>query len=462
MLLDVRTVIYARLSRRSDVNALNLDDQIVRCREYATRQGWTVVAERSDYGESAFERDAIEDRPGFGDVLTLVRDRQVDAVLAWRPDRLFRDPIEQALFFRECQRHGVATVATVAEGQRDPANPGDEMVGTIVAAVARYESNAKRARLLAKHRQLAEAGKVSGGGTRPFGFEDDRVTIRPDEADVIRWAAKEILAGTSLRTVCRMLTDRGVATVTGKPWTSTVLKGTLTRARIAGLREHRGTVTRAVWPAIVTPDDLAQLRATLLDPARATRHGRGRVYLLTGGVAVCGHCGAPLVARPKSGGRPAYHCARGVNFTGCGKISRLAIPVEDEVAARLFAAIDDGTLADAEPEPAPELDGVTLADIEARLTDLSRDHYVLRVISRAEFLAARDPLAAEADRLRARLSTPRGPRHPLHGLREVWPVLSMGERRQVVAEVIDRVVLLPALKGRNRFDPSRIEVVWRV
>ena len=69
MFLDMRTVIYARLSRRTDTNELNLEDQLKRCTEYATKQGWTVVAECSDYGESAFDRDDIEDRPGFAEVL---------------------------------------------------------------------------------------------------------------------------------------------------------------------------------------------------------------------------------------------------------------------------------------------------------------------------------------------------------------------------------------------------------
>jgi len=34
--------------------------------------------------------------------------------------------------------------------------------------------------------ELADAGHPHGGGTRPFGFEADKVTHRPDEADVIR------------------------------------------------------------------------------------------------------------------------------------------------------------------------------------------------------------------------------------------------------------------------------------
>lgn len=458
----MRTVIYARLSKRTDKNALNLEDQMKRCREWCTKRGWDVVAECSDYGESAFDRDSMEDRPGFGQLLTLVRERQVDAVLAWRPDRLFRDPIEQALFFRECVRAGVATVATVAEGERDPANPGDEMVGTIVAAVSRYESNAKRQRILAKHRQLAEQGKVAGGGDRPFGYEHDRKTIVESEAAEIRWAAEQVLSGASLRSVVMELRARNVATTSGKPWSTVALKRILTRGRWAGLREHRGMiVSEAEWPGILTVDQFANLRALLTDPARTTAT-YSRSYLLTGGLAICGVCGAKLVSRPRGDHERCYVCASGPGFYGCGKIRRLADAVENEVVERFWAALDDGLIADAEPEPSPDMTGVSLVELERAMTDLARDHYVLKLITRAEFLAAREPLAAQVETLKAELNAPTLERRSLAGIRDGWELMSIDDRKAALREVIDEVVVHPCVRGRNTFDPSKIEVRWKV
>jgi site-specific DNA recombinase len=46
-------------------------------------------------------------------------------------------------------------------------------------------------------------------------------------------------------------------------------------------------------------------------------------------------------------------------------------------------------------------------------------------------------------------------------LREAWETRGLSWRRAVLAAVVERVVLHPCLKGRNVFDPSRIEVVWR-
>src|SRR5207248_211564 len=124
----------------------------------------------------------------------------------------------------------------------------------ITGAVARKESDDKSRRIRRKHEELAAAGKPSGGGTRPFGYEADKLTIRPDEAEVIRDCARHVLAGDSLRSICIDLNERGVVTVTGKQWTSQTLRRILMSARISGQREHeREIVAKAQWPAIITP-----------------------------------------------------------------------------------------------------------------------------------------------------------------------------------------------------------------
>ena len=46
-------------------------------------------------------------------------------------------------------------------------------------------------------------------------------------------------------------------------------------------------------------------------------------------------------------------------------------------------------------------------------------------------------------------------------LRAAWASLGLSWRRAVLAAVVERVVLHPCLQGRNVFDPSRIEVIWR-
>ncbi|MDO8391014.1 MAG: ATP-binding protein [Actinomycetota bacterium] len=469
--LTMRCVIYARLSRKTDTNSLNIVDQVTRCREHARVRGWSVVEVIEDMGESAFDRTDVDARPGYGRLLELVRAGGLEVVLAWRPDRLWRDPIEAAVFLRDCHRHGVLLVSSVTEGDRDPANPGDEMVATIVAAVGRYESAAKSARLRAKARQLAELGEVGGGGSRPFGFEPDRRTIRESEAAVLREAAQRVLDGATLAGVVRWLTDSGVEPVAASGWSSTIVKRILLAPRTAGLREHQGRVVgRAVWPAIIDPEIRVQLVTVLTDPARTKNHGGHSHYLLTGGIARCGVCGRALIARPRGDGARCYVCppAGDVNFrpAGCGKIRRLAHLVDQEVIARLqvvLAEVDPLDVDDAGDQAAlAERAAVAeISRLEQQLTELARDHYVAGLITRPEYFAARDPIANRVTMLRTGLTPRRRRPQPPVAVSEIFDGGDVDAQRAVLADWIDAVVVLPAVRGLNRFDPTRIEVRWR-
>jgi hypothetical protein len=38
----------------------------------------------------------------------------------------------------------------------------------------------------------------------------------------------------------------------------------------------------------------------------------------------------------------------------------------------------------------------------------------------------------------------------------------MERQRTIIAALVDHVTINPAIKGRTRFDPTRLEVTWRV
>jgi hypothetical protein len=46
-------------------------------------------------------------------------------------------------------------------------------------------------------------------------------------------------------------------------------------------------------------------------------------------------------------------------------------------------------------------------------------------------------------------------------LEAAWPAMAIDQRRAVVDELVDQVIVGPAVRGRNRFDPGRVEIVWR-
>lgn len=454
-----RAAIYTRISSDPLRDELGVRRQERECRQLADRLGWTVVEVFVDDDRSAYSG---RPRPAYGRLVDAIKHGDIDALVAWHPDRLHRSPRELEDFIDLIDASGVE-VATVQAGRWDLSTPAGRMTARVVGAVARGESEHRSARLRAKHRELAERGLPSGGGTRPFGYRSDRVTVDPQEAQWVREAAERVLAGEPLRSIITDWEQRGIPTVTGARWTNHVLRQVLCSPRIAGLRVHRGVTTPGVWEPIVDADTHLRLVAVLRDPGRRTNRTRG-AYLLTGGLAVCGLCGARLVARPRGDGRRCYVCARGPGFSGCGKIRVLAEPFEADVEARVLAV-----LAGSDLPAVPDSDRRVEAEVEAleaRRAQLAADHYADGVIDRAQFLAASRALDERLVALRAEMvrdiEIERRAAVVADSDRLVadWADMSMRQRRAVVEVFVDAVVVGPAVRGRNRYDRGRVQVRW--
>lgn len=461
--------VYARISDDRLGDEAGVRRQEDDCRRLAERRGWPVAEVYVDNDTSAYRSRS---RPAYERLVDDLKTGRVDAVVTWHLDRLWRQPRDLEAFLDVCDQAGVKALATVT-GDVDLGTADGRFMARILGAVASKESADKSRRIVRKHLELAQAGKDVGGG-RPFGFEDDRVTIREDEADLIREAAARVLSGETVRGVVADWMARGVPTVSGAPWSTSVLRRKLTAGRTAGLREHHGkVVAEAVWPAIISREEHEELKALLLD-ARRLRNGgsNARKYLLAG-FAYCGACGGRLVARPKQDKRRCYTCVSGPDFGGCGKIRRLAEPVEELVAEALFVALDSPEFAAALRDarrPADDEGSALAAELdryEERKARLQEDHYVEGTLAKADYLRLVAEVDARADGARRRLVERAGSRvvdglpAGAEAVRAWWEAAGLDRRRALVGALVERVVVHSALKGRNTFDPSRIEIVWR-
>ena len=97
----------------------------------------------------------------------------IDAVAIYRADRLHRQPRELEAFIDLCNAVGLTNVASVS-GDLDLTTHEGQLVARITGAVAKNESDVKSARIRRQKEQAAEQGKVSGGGTRAYGWETDK------------------------------------------------------------------------------------------------------------------------------------------------------------------------------------------------------------------------------------------------------------------------------------------------
>ncbi len=457
--------VYVRISDDRQGLALGVQRQLDDCESLAERHGWEVVDRYVDNDVSAYSGRV---RPEYTRLCDDMKAGRIDTVVAWHNDRLHRSPRELEDFIDLIEATG-ATVATVTAGDFDLATPEGRLTARITVSVAMKESEDKSRRARRKQEELAKAGKVGGGGTRPFGFEDDRVTIREDEAELIREAVARIIAGETIYGIGTDWGQRGIETPTGKTqWRSSTLKRMLRSPRIAGLRQHQGEVVgEAVWEAIISPADRLRVIAELDNPSRTP--GPPRSYLLTGGIAVCGRdgCGVGLVARPRADRKRQYVCAKSNDHDGCGRLSSLAEPLEGWVLRQVTSVLASDELWETLRRQRHRLDDrqlvEDLADAERRLEELAR-MYAEGETTKAEWLAQRGTLTARIQQGRRRLTSVRrqSALDGLEGAAVDWEDVPFSRTRAIVETLVDRVTVNPAVKGRNFFDSGRVDVTWKV
>jgi site-specific DNA recombinase len=459
--------VYARISSDRDGDQLGVRRQLVDCEELAERLGWLVVDRYVDNDVSAYRG---KPRPEYRRLIADIQSGLVAGVVVYNLDRLHRQPRELEEFIDVCREAGIEDRLASCQGHVDLATHHGVLTARMLGAVAAMESDDKSRRIRRKAQELAAAGKVSGGGSRPFGYEADKQTVRESEAVVIRDCAKRVLAGESIRSLCTDLNERGVRTATGKEWKTQTLRVILMSARISGQREHHGEiVAKAEWPAIITPAETARIRAYLSDPARRTNR-TARRYLLVR-LLRCGQCGEALVSRPTADGTRRYVCATGPNYSGCGRTYIKADELERFVTEAVLYRLDSPELAAALNGSGGDPDAERVqaeADQEQAQLDELAQAYGEKQIGLSEWLAARAPIEQRLTAARKQLArfnrTSALDGHVGHAseLRERWGKLTLTRQRGIIAAVLDHVEVGAGRRGLNRFDESRLTAVWRV
>lgn len=417
-----------------------------------------------DDDRTAYKRRAP--RPEYERLVRDIRSGLLKAVVAWEPDRLYRDMIDLEALVDLLEARPIE-VATVNSGIVDLSTSNGRLQARIRASVARHESELKAERLRAKHEELAERGRWSGG-PRPFGYRpagDGGLEVIPAEAEVVREVAARVLAGESPHALCRDLDARGVATARGARWRPPTVINMLRSPTIVGQRAWHGEgPVKAVWEPIIDEVTAARLRVAL-DP-RNPRGVTPRVNWLAGLLA-CGVCGQTLKGMRRENGKRRFACPPGPSHSGCGRIEVNADPAEQCISEALFAVLDTPALGERRRRQVSQRQKVDdPAALEQELAELA----AMRGcgdLTMAEWRAARAPLLSRIEAARAaQLGAERASVVSLYqakdgGLRAAWPGLSVDKRQAVAAAVIERVTVKRATRRGPIFDPARLDITWR-
>ena len=152
MTSPVRTGIYVRVSTADQDVGLQLDE----LRRVAGQRAWVTVDEYVDEGVSG----AAAERPGLDRLMADARRGRLDTILVWKFDRFARST-KHLLDALEQFRHLGVDFVSMREGI-DTSTATGKMVFTMIAAIAEFEREIIRERVVAGVRRAQAAGKHCG------------------------------------------------------------------------------------------------------------------------------------------------------------------------------------------------------------------------------------------------------------------------------------------------------------
>ncbi len=211
-------IAYVRVSTEEQANeGVSLAAQEARIRAYCAMRGLELADVVIDAGVSGYK--ALADREGGRRVLDMVRGRRVNAVVALKLDRLFRNCADCLEVTAGWDRHGVALHLVDLGGQAvDTSSAMGRFFLTVMAGAAELERNQIAERTSTAMQHKASRGERVGAVPYGFALDADGVHVVPVESEqtVIGLARELRAAGLSLRAVAAELANRGHMSRTGK------------------------------------------------------------------------------------------------------------------------------------------------------------------------------------------------------------------------------------------------------
>jgi DNA invertase Pin-like site-specific DNA recombinase len=339
---------YARVSQvasknKKKNNEPSTDGQIAICRLRLAELGLPVGKILVDPGLSAW--DPAVRRPAWDELMDRAERGVSGGFIVFDLERFTRQPPDAERMI-ELAAHGFLVLDS--ESEYDLTTPNGKKAFRDAINAAAYYSDRLSTRTRRGKRLKAMAGEPNSS-VRPFGFEDDFVTVREAEAEIIRELTRRFLAGESQSALMRDLNARGILTSRGYPWSVGTVGSLLVRERNCGrivyTDPEKGVKTVAghlPGTPIVTEADFDRVCA--MYAARQETDPRAN-YLCTG-VVFCGRpgCGKPLIGNPLKALKPypdgsirrEYKCAW--SSGGCGK-NRVDQRGLDEASEALAVAI---------------------------------------------------------------------------------------------------------------------------
>lgn len=308
--MEQKKRVYAlyRVSTVGQVDQNDIPMQKQSCREFAERQGWTILKEFSEKGVSGFKVSA-KDRDAIVDLQKAAVNGEYDILLVFMFDRLGRRDDETPFVVEWFVQHGIE-VWSATEGQQRFDSHVDKLMNYIRYWQASGESVKTSIRTKTRMGQLTEEGHYTGGSV-PYGYravdkgrKNKRnrtvldLEINEKEAAVVRLIfQKYVHEGMGSLRISRYLHERNISGRGGHGFPNVSINHILKNKALTGYIINGDAFSEHI-PAleIIDADTFQKAQDIMAD--RVTHrnayplNSKGQALLV--GKVYCAHCGGRL------------------------------------------------------------------------------------------------------------------------------------------------------------------------
>ncbi len=290
---------YIRYSRKSseakERQALSITDQNSECDKYALQTGLNIT-HRLEESKSAFKP---HNRPEFDTMIDLIRTKQVDAILTWKPDRLCRNPEEGGLLLQLLQDGKIQEIRTATGDVYT--QESDHLVLQIHFGMANQYSRNLSQNVKRGLNHKAERGEYPRSA--PLGYEGhgDRgkrvLKPHPFEGLLIKEAFE--LAKTrlySLDYIGKYLFTKGLKTKSGKRVSKSHVYKILTSSIYYGYFYHHGELFKGNFEPLISKTLFDEVQIALTDRSKPKNYVWKHHY---NGIMRCATCGCAITTTVK-------------------------------------------------------------------------------------------------------------------------------------------------------------------
>ena len=329
----IRAVIYARYSSAGQREE-SIEGQLRECREYAQRNGMTVVGEYTDKALTG----RTDKRPDFQRMLRDSERGAFEMVICWKTDRFARNRYDAAMYKAKLKKNGVQIVYAK---ETIPDGPEGIILESVMEGYAEYYSanlsqNVKRG-------NYESALQCKTIGQTLIGYRkgaDGKFEIDPATAPIVKRIFDEYANGIGTRDIVKRLNADGFRTSRGKPFRETSLRYILSNEKYTGVYEFKDIRVEGGIPAIVDKETFNKCKALLGQHNIAPAAQRETRFILTTKL-FCGLCGEPMTGESATGrnGRHYYYICNNRKRKKCKKERAPKDWIESLVVSELYNLI---------------------------------------------------------------------------------------------------------------------------